>query len=174
MPITRVNDAIMIVREMVKQAYNPMAIIGPGSPGPYEKAFTDAVGKYGDDYMDSVPWYNPKKAETKAIVARYEKENPKDRFELNVGFSYEAVQIMADAVERAKSADPQAIHAALKTTNITDHIMYGGPIQFDAKGQNNNVGGVMLQMQGGKPLVIGPTEIAEAEMIFPMVPFAQR
>jgi branched-chain amino acid transport system substrate-binding protein len=174
MPITRVNDAIMIVREMVKQAYNPMAIFGPGSPGPYEKAFTDAVGKYGDDYMDSVPWYNPKKAETKTIVARYEKENPNDRFELNVGFSYEAVQIVDDAVRRANSADPQAIHAALKTTNIADHIMYGGPIQFDAKGQNNNVGGVMLQNQGGKPLVVGPAEIAEADVIFPLKPFAQR
>ena len=48
-PITRVNDAILIVREMVKQDYNPMAIYGPSSPGPYEKAFTDAVGKYAND-----------------------------------------------------------------------------------------------------------------------------
>ncbi|MDR1969078.1 MAG: ABC transporter substrate-binding protein, partial [Burkholderiaceae bacterium] len=113
LPITRVNDAIMIVRESVKQSFNPMGIIGPGSPGPYERAFTDAVGKYGDDYMVSVPWYNPKNPRAMELVKRYEKENPKDRFELNVGFSFEAVAIVADAVKRAGASEPAAIHAAL-------------------------------------------------------------
>ena len=46
MPITRVSDAILMIREMVKQNWSPMGIISPGSPGPYEKAFTDALGKY--------------------------------------------------------------------------------------------------------------------------------
>ena len=48
MPITRVSDAILMIREMVKQNWSPMGIISPGSPGPYEKAFTDALGKYAD------------------------------------------------------------------------------------------------------------------------------
>ena len=174
MPITRVNDAIMIVREMVKQAWNPMAIIGPGSPGPYEKAFTDATGKYGDDYMVGVPWYNPKNPAAAALVQRFERENAGQRFELNVGFSYEAVEIVADAVRRAGSAEAPAIHAALRQTNITDHAMFGGPIQFDEKGQNNNIGCVLLQNRGGKPLVVGPVEVAEAEPRFPLTPFNRR
>lgn len=174
LPITRVNDAIMIVREMVKQSWNPMAIIGPGSPGPYEKAFTDATGKYGDDYMVSVPWYNPKKPSALALAERYEREYPGQRFELNVGFSYEAAIIVADAAARAGAAAPAAIHAALRTTNIIDHPMYGGPIQFDAKGQNNNIGCVLLQDRGGKPLVVGPSDIAVAEVHFPMTPFQNR
>jgi branched-chain amino acid transport system substrate-binding protein len=174
LPITRVNDAIMIVRESVKQNFNPMGIIGPGSPGPYERAFTDAVGKYGDDYMVSVPWYNPKNARGMELVKRYEKENPSARFELNVGFSFEAVEIVADAVKRAASADPAAIHAALKTTHITDHVMYGGPIQFDAKGQNPNIGVAMLQVRGGQPVVVGPEEVAVTKPQFPMRPFDQR
>jgi len=70
LPVTRVNDAILIVREMVRQNYNPMGIIGPGSPGPYEKAFTDATGKYGDEYMVCVPWYDPTRAETQRGPAR--------------------------------------------------------------------------------------------------------
>ncbi|MFN9953110.1 MAG: ABC transporter substrate-binding protein, partial [bacterium] len=45
MPVTRVNDAILIVREMVRQDFVPKAIIGPGRPGPYEKAVPDAVGR---------------------------------------------------------------------------------------------------------------------------------
>lgn len=174
LPLTRVNDAIMIVREAVKQSFNPMAIIGPGSAGPYERAFTDAVGKYGDDYMICVPWYNPQNPRAKALVERYERTEKGQRFELNVGFSFEAVEIVADAVKRAKSSDPAALHAALKTTNITDHVMYGGPIVFNEKGQNPNIGVVMLQNRNGAPIVVGPKDVAVATPNFPMRPFDQR
>ncbi len=174
LPITRVNDAILIVREMVKQRYNPMAIIGPGSPGPYETAFTDALGKYGDDYMVCVPWVNPKNTRAKALVERFQKAERGQRFELNVGFSFEAVEIVADAVKRAGSSAPAAIHAALKATNIEDHVMYGGPIRFDEKGQNPNIGVALLQNRGGEPLVVGPKDIAVATPLFPMHPFDQR
>jgi branched-chain amino acid transport system substrate-binding protein len=173
MPITRVSDAILIIREMVKQSWSPMGIISPGSPGPYEKAFTDALGKYGDGYMSCVPWYDPTKKRAREIADRFERESG-DRFDLNAAFAFEAVEIAADAIKRAKSADPAAIHAALKATDITDHIIYGGPIRFDEKGQNPNIGVVMLQNQGGKPVVVNPAEAREAKAIFPLVPFDKR
>jgi branched-chain amino acid transport system substrate-binding protein len=173
MPVTRVNDAILIVREMVKQNWSPMGIISPGSPGPYEKAFTDALGKYGDGYMSCVPWYDPTKKRSQEIVRRFESETG-DRFDLNVSFAFEAVEIAADAIKRAGSPEPAAIHAALKATNISDHIIYGGPIRFDEKGQNPNIGGVMLQNQNGKPVVVAPQDAREAKAIFPLVPFDRR
>jgi branched-chain amino acid transport system substrate-binding protein len=173
MPITRVSDAILIVREMVKQNWSPMGIISPGSPGPYEKAFTDALGKYADGYMSCVPWYDPTKKRSREIADRFERESG-DRFDLNAAFAFEAVEIAADAIKRAKSAGPAAIHAALKATDIADHIIYGGPIRFDEKGQNNNIGGVMLQNQNGKPVVVNPADAREAKAIFPLVPFDKR
>jgi branched-chain amino acid transport system substrate-binding protein len=173
MPITRVGDAILIVREMVKQNWSPMGIISPGSPGPYEKAFTDALGKYGDGYMSCVPWYNPTKPGARDIAARFEKEMDA-RFDLNAAFAFEAVQIAADAVKRANSNEPAAIHAALKSTDIKDHIIYGGPIQFDEKGQNLNIGVVMLQNQNGRPVVVSPADASEAKAVFPLVPFDKR
>ncbi len=174
LPITRVNDAIMIVREMVKQNYNPKAIIGPGSPGPYEKSFTDALGKYGDDYMVCVPWLNVKNPRAVALAERFEREQKNSRFELNVGFSYEAVEVMADALTRAESHDPAAIHAALKATHITDHVMFGGPIQFNEKGQNPNIGVALLQNKNGSPTVVGPNDLAVAKALYPMRPFRDR
>ena len=102
MPITRVSDAILIIREMVKQNWSPMGIISPGSPGPYEKAFTDALGKYGDGYMSCVPWYDPTNKRAREIASRFEKETD-ERFDLNAAFAFEAVEIAADALKRAKS-----------------------------------------------------------------------
>ena len=105
MPITRVSDAILMIREMVKQNWSPMGIISPGSPGPYEKAFTDALGKYADGYMSCVPWYNPTKKRAREIADRFERETG-DRFDLNAAFAFEAVEIAADAIKRANSAQP--------------------------------------------------------------------
>ncbi len=34
---------------------------------------------------------------------------------------------------------------AVRATNITDHVMIGGPITFDAKGQNPNIGSALVQ-----------------------------
>lgn len=173
-PITRVNDAILIVREMVKQDFNPMGIIGPGSPGPYEKAFTDALGRYSNDYIVCVPWYDPTQPMTKSVLARFNKEYPNERLELNSGFGWEGMLVVADAYKRAKSAKPADLHAALKTTQIKDHIMFGGPIQFDEKGQNPNIGGAMLQVQKQEPVVVGPKEIAQAQPRLPMTPWGKR
>ncbi len=173
-PITRVNDAILIVREMVKQDYNPMAIYGPSSPGPYEKAFTDAVGKYANDYLVSVPWYDPSRPMTRRVLERWSKEFPNDRFELNSGFGWESMLVVADALRRAGSARPADLHAALRQTNIAEHIMYGGPITFDAKGQNPNIGVPMLQVQNQQPVVIAPSDVAQSKPALPMRKWSER
>jgi len=173
-PITRVNDAILIVRELVKQDYNPMAIYGPSSPGPYEKAFTDALGKYANDYLVSVPWYDPGRPFTKRVLERWSKEFSNDRFELNSGFGWEGMLVVADAFRRAQSTKPADLHAALRQTNITDHIMYGGPIAFDAKGQNTNIGVPMLQVQNQLPVVVAPAEVAQSKPVLPMQKWSQR
>ena len=173
-PITRVNDAILIVREMVKQDYNPMAIYGPSSPGPYEKAFTDALGKYSNDYMTSVPWYDPSREITKKVLAQWTKATPNNRFELNSGFGWEGIQVVADAFKRAGSTKPSDLYAALKATNIVEHPMAGGPITFDNKGQNVNIGIPLLQNQNGQPVVIAPSALAEAKPKLPMTPWGKR
>jgi branched-chain amino acid transport system substrate-binding protein len=173
-PITRVNDAILLVREMVKQEYNPLAIYGPSSPGPYEKAFTDAVGKYANDYLVSVPWYDPTRPLTKRVLERWGREFPNDRFELNSGFGWESILVVTDAFRRANSTKPADLHAALRQTDIAEHLMFGGPITFDSKGQNPNIGVPMLQIQNQQPLVVAPAGAAQAKVVLPMRKWTER
>ena len=161
---------------MVKQYWSPMGIISPGSPGPYEKAFTDALGKYGDGYMSCVPWYNPTKPKARGIAARFEKETD-GRFDLNAGkaFAFEARPDrgrchQAGEFQRA-GGDPRGSE---NKSDIGDHIVYGGPIRFDERGQNPNIGVVMLQNQNGRPVVVSPADASEAKAIFPFVPFDKR
>ena len=46
--VCRLNDAIILRREMVKQRWNPMGIISPGSPGMYEEQFFKTLGKLAE------------------------------------------------------------------------------------------------------------------------------
>ena len=45
MLVSRLNDAIILRREMIRQRWNPMGVISPGSPGMYEEQFSKVLGK---------------------------------------------------------------------------------------------------------------------------------
>lgn len=168
MVVSRLNDAILMVREMVKQQYEPMGIISPGSPGMYEKQFFKALGKYSEYCITNVPWFDPKQELTSVLGAAFEKAYPDQSYELNIGFTFEAVLIAADAYKRAGSTDSKALAEALRASNIAKRVMIGGPIQFDEKGQNKNLKSAAVQNRGGKPVVVMPKESAEMAPVFPM------
>jgi branched-chain amino acid transport system substrate-binding protein len=174
MVVTRLNDAILMVREMVKQKYEPMGIISPGSPGMYEGQFLKTLSKYADYCVSNVPWMNPKQEMSGVLQKAFEKAYPDQDYDLNIGFSFEGIQICADAAKRAGSNTPQALVEALKATKIDKRIMIGGPIHFDEKGQNPEQVSAAIQNRDGKPVVTLPKEAAAMKPVFPMPGWAQR
>lgn len=168
---TRANDAIMLVREMVKQRYQPMGLISPGSPGFYDDQFYKVLGRYGDFVISNVPWIDPKSEVARRIETAYRKEFPSYRYEsdaFNVGFTFEAVLVATDAARRAGTTDPKALLQALPGAHLPEHVMIGAPIQFDAKGQNNGVGSAAVQNRNQRPTVVLPKSSAELDPVFPM------
>ena len=49
---------------------------------------------------------------------------------------------------------------AIKATNIADHVMIGGPIKFDDKGQNNGIISAVVQNRDRTPTVVLPDGVA--------------
>jgi branched-chain amino acid transport system substrate-binding protein len=172
--VTRLNDGILMVREMVKQRYEPMGIISPGAPGFYERPFIKTLGKYAEYCFSNNPWISPQLLLAKSAEAAFTKMFPDDQFDITVGFSFEAIMIAADAYKRAGSTSPAALVEALRTTNISDRLMIGEPIRFDDKGQNVGNKLASLQIRNGKPTVVLPTADAEAKPVFPMPGWSQR
>jgi branched-chain amino acid transport system substrate-binding protein len=171
MLVCRLNDAILLVREMVKQRFTPMGVVSPGSPGMYEQAFYQTLGKYSEYCISNVPWYDPKAKITQLVEAELKKQFPKENLlyhALNVGFTFEAMMIIGDAVKRAGSADAVALSGALRATDIRERMMLGGPIKFSAEGQNEQIGSACIQNLGGKPTVVLPAASAEHKPVFPM------
>jgi len=177
MIITRAADAIKLVRDMVRQRFEPKAIISPGSPGLYDEEFYSALGPFADFHIVNIPWVNPKAKMTQAVEAAFKTAHPKHRFAadcFNVGFTFEALLIAADAHKRADATDGAALMTALKATDIADHVMIGGPIRFDDKGQNNNISSAVMQNRNRTPTVVLPVEAATLAPVLPMPPWQGR
>lgn len=176
--VSRLNDAILLVRELVKQRWSPQGIISPGSPGMYEAQFYKALGnKYSDYCIANVPWYNPKGALTKRVEAQFNKQFPQEKLmfhALNVGFTFEALMIAADAFKRAGTANGAQLADALRKTNIAEHMMIGGPITFDAKGQNTQTASACIQNRNGQPMVVLPKDAAQMAPVYPVPGWGQR
>jgi branched-chain amino acid transport system substrate-binding protein len=172
--VCRLNDAIILRREMVKQRWYPMGVISPGSPGMYEEQFFKTLGKLSEYCVSNVPWYNPRAPLTQVVEKAFLKQNPKDRLPfhgLNVGFTFEAILIAADAYRRAKSTDPKVLADAIRQTSITSKMMLGAPIRFNAKGQVEGIGSACIQNLNLNPTVVLPADAATAKPVFPAPDF---
>jgi len=169
--VCRLNDAILLRREMVKQRWNPMGIISPGSPGMYEEQYYKTLGKLSEYSISNVPWYNPNARMTKIVEKAFLKQNPKDKLVfhgLNAGFTFEAILVAADSFKRAKATDPKTLAEAIRQTNITEKMTLGAPIKFNAKGQVEGIGSACVQNLNLLPTVVLPKSAATAKPVFPV------
>jgi branched-chain amino acid transport system substrate-binding protein len=171
--VGRLNDAMLITREMIKQRWTPQAILSMG-PGWYENQYTKTLGKMSDGPISLVPWYDPNKKLSQMLEAALAKAYPDFNLNTNHVYTFEALLVAADAYKRAGSADPKALAEALHATNITDNATIGPGIKFDAKGQNTGVKCGAIQNRAGKQVTIAPKQAANAKLEWPMKPYQDR
>jgi branched-chain amino acid transport system substrate-binding protein len=171
--VSRLNDAILLTRELIKQRWTPQAILSMG-PGFYEDQYIKTLGKYADGPMSFAPWYDPHKRLTKVLETELAKRDPGVNLNTNHVFTFEALLVVADAFKRAGSTDPKALADAIRTTNITDNVSIGPGIQFDAKGQNDKVRQGAFQNRGTKLVTLAPPEAASAKPEWPLPPYQSR
>ena len=138
--------------------------------GHVRKPVFSTLGKLADGCISNVPWFDPKSSLAKAVEAAFKKQNPKDQLRyhaLNVGYTFEAILIVADAFKRAKATNPEPLTAAIRQTEIKNRMLIGAPIKFNDKGQVEGNLSACIQNQGEKPVVVLPVAAAEAKPIFP-------
>jgi branched-chain amino acid transport system substrate-binding protein len=167
-PVTRATTAILLLQEIAKQRVDAMGIVSPGTPGLYEPGQIAQLKELIEHVMDNVPWPNMKNPRTQKIAEEYGKRTGGKNFDTNAGYSYEAILVMADVLERAKATEADAVVDAIKKTNLKDPLMVsGGPIIFNDVGDNPNAATAMIQILGQKPVIVWPRDAAAAKFVFP-------
>jgi branched-chain amino acid transport system substrate-binding protein len=173
MVTSRLNDSILITRELVKQRWTPQGILSMG-PGWIEDQYIKALGKLADGPMGFNPWQDPNKRLSSVLEAAVAQAFPGVGLNTFHVFTFEALLTAADAYKRAGSTDPKALADAIRTTNITDNVSIGPGIRFNAKGQNDKSGCGVTQTRGGKQVVLAPKEAANAKPEWPMQSYLSR
>jgi branched-chain amino acid transport system substrate-binding protein len=160
-------DGVTIYRQMGELGYAPpfaMLIRAPDVP-----TWRD-LGTVGD-YVTLAPgWHNamtfPGVDELNAAHMEL-MDRPADPI---VGPSYAAVQILADAIQRAGSLDRQAIRDAIAATDLDTVV---GHVTFNEDG-TGNVPVAILQYQMGNVELVWPEEFATADLAYPAPPYDER
>jgi branched-chain amino acid transport system substrate-binding protein len=173
MVVSRLNDAILLTRELVKQRWSPMAVLSMG-PGWYEDQYLKTLGKLGDGPLSFVPWYDPNKKLSKVLEDALTKKYPEINLNTNHIYTFEALLVAADAYKRAGSTDPKALADAIRATDIKDNVSTGPGISFDAKGQNSKLKNSGIQNRGGKLVTVAPKTASNAKAEFPMTGYDKR
>ena len=171
--VSRLNDAILLTRELIKQRWSPMTILSMG-PGWYEDQYLKTLGRLSDGPVSFVPWYDPNKPLSKKLEDALVKAHPGVNLNTNHVYTFEALLVAADAYKRAGSADPQALADAIRKSNITNNVSPGPGIQFNEKGQNDKLKNSAIQNRGGKLVTVAPKMAANAKIEWPLQPFDRR
>lgn len=164
-PANYYNEYALLLRAMKQQKVQPKAIYsvlgGAASSYKFLKEFPDIA----NGIIDCNHWFNPKDARVAPLKARVEQKGA--FFSYEVFMTYTAMLLLADALERAKSADRAAIIDALAASTFQDNLMPYGPTRF-VNGQNTGAQPLLTQVMGGDIKVIFPAEYRQADAIFPL------
>ncbi|SIT32540.1 ABC transporter substrate-binding protein [Achromobacter sp. MFA1 R4] len=164
-PANYYNEYALLLRAMKQQKVQPKAIYsvlgGAASSYKFLKEFPDIA----NGIIDCNHWFNPKDARVAPLKARVEEKGA--YFSYEVFMTYTAMLLLADALERAKSADRAAIIEALASSTFQDNMMPYGPTKF-VNGQNTGAQPLLTQVIGGDIKVIFPAEYRQADAVFPL------
>ena len=164
-PADYYNEYVLVARTMLQQHVRPKAIYsvlgGAASSYKFVKEFPDAA----KGIMDCNHWFNPHSDKALALKKKVEAQGQFYTYE--VYMNYSCVGLVADALERAASADRAKITAALASSTWSGHVMPYGPTKF-VNGQNEGAAPCNTQVQDNDIKVILPSEFANAKPIFPM------
>ncbi|MBI1847909.1 MAG: ABC transporter substrate-binding protein [Candidatus Rokubacteria bacterium] len=142
--------------------------MGPGSPGLYEAGQIAALKEHLEYVMASIPWPNFKHPKTRLLAEEYAKRSGGKTLDTNSGYSYDAIQVLHDVYERAKTTEPDAVVEAIKRTSFKDNLMVStGPVIFNELGDNPNAAPAMVQILGSRPVVVWPRDLAQQKFVFP-------
>jgi len=163
--VSYLNDLILIVRT-VKQVGLNIAING-GSGGFVMPDFYKNVGKLAEGLQGVAHWNHDIDANAQKVNEEYKKRTGEFLFEYAGGLVAQTF-MLADALERAASADPQKVREALASLEVSSGyaaMAPGGRVKFGPEGKNIYGRPVGVQWQNGDLVSVFPKEDARAPLL---------
>jgi len=164
--VSYVMDASLLMRQSKELRINPKLFIGGGAgftlPEFAKSAGAAAEGVYSATlWLETLPFPGAKEYFDK-FRKKYGTET-----EYHGAEAYAAMQVVADALKRAKSLTPKDVRDALAATNMKTVF---GPVKFVSYGkktQQNKLDTYMVQWQKGELVAVWPKIVATKKYVYP-------
>jgi len=162
-PVSYLNDSLLIIRTMRQQGID-LPVIG-GAAGYVIPDFAKGLGPFADGVLSISPVNYD-------LALEYT-----ERFRKRFGYFmvHEAIEhgvcmhVLAQAVENAKSLNPENVAQALRSTRFTEgwtKAMPGGAVKFDDAGLNTVTEPVMVQWQKNELVTVWPKALAKGNALW--------
>src|SRR6516165_10671016 len=164
-PVSYLNDLILIIRA-IRQNGLQLAING-GSGGFVIPDFYKNVGNSAEGLLGVAHWNHDIDANAQAVNAQYQKQHGEFLFEYAGGLVAQTFMI-ADALERAASTDPQKVRDALATLDVSSGyaaMCPGGKVKFGPDGKNIYAHPVGVQWQHADLAAVFPKDDSRAPLM---------
>lgn len=171
--LSYITDSLVLAKTLKTLQYYPKAIMGYGAGMSDPKFVQGATDKANaQSFVRRTSWSadlaenNPT---AKAIAQMFEKKYNRPLTE-NSARTFTALMTLAQAINSAKSVEPDEIRKALKATDIPgqDLIMPWPGVKFDDSQQNEGARGVLEQYLDGRWQIVYPNEVANRNVEYPM------
>ncbi len=177
------NDAILSTRTMKELGFRPQAILAMDA-GHSSSEFIPAVCKDAEGILTREVWsldLGAKKPIVRQVNELFRKKTQATRGQAidmdgTSARSFVGMLVLADAINRAGSTEPEKIRQALEATNLPADglIMPWRGVRFDPKTHQNTLGnGIIVQIQEGRYRTVYPFDLAVAEVAWPLRPWGQ-
>lgn len=135
--------------------------------GPAYREFVDSLGPLAEN-ITSATWWHPSQSyqsddvfgSTQAFSEAVLKKTGHDPDYVHAS-SAAALIVIQRALEKSGSLEPEALRKAIAATDIRT---FYGPIRFRADGMNENRNLPIIQIQGGRPVVLFPIDMQQAQL----------
>jgi branched-chain amino acid transport system substrate-binding protein len=164
-PVSYLNDLILIIRA-IKQVGLKIAING-GSGGFVIPDFYKNVGNLAEGLLGVAHWNHDIDAKAQQVNAEYKKQYGEFLFEYAGGLVAQTFMI-ADALERAASTDPQKVRDAIAALDVSQGyaaMCPGGRVKFGPDGKNIYAHPVGVQWQHADLATVFPKKDARAPLM---------
>jgi branched-chain amino acid transport system substrate-binding protein len=172
LPSSYTSDAMLFMRTAKELDYNPKLLLAQNA-GYTDPTFIATLGSDAEGAITRSP-FNTDLAKTIPLIndvnAAFKKHsNGRDLSDVPVR-AFTGFMVLADAINRAGSTDPEKIRKALVETDMKSDqlIVPWKGIKFGPDGQNQLVRGILMQVQNGKYCTVYPFELASCELVYPM------
>ena len=164
-PANYYNEYVLLARTMQQQRIRPKGIYSVLGGAASSYKFVKELPEAAQYIMDCNHWFDPKNP--KALELKKKVEAKGEFYTYEVYMNYSCMLLLADALERAASADRANIISALDNSTFAGHVMPYGPTKF-VNGQNQGAAPVNTQVLSGEIQVIFPATFASAKPVFPI------